>query len=305
VSGGGLNPIEANELRRTLRDTIADAAEKGNLNYGDMETLSAFNNLLKEKLNLIPDFKASNELYEEVARKIPGAIGGKGIKETVEIVNPITGQIKTIKTGTKPYSEKSFAQVQTDISKLINSIEAGGTSKKDQIAAFQLLEKNLNELKETKPEILKEFGLDPDKLLSTIKKEADIAEIGRGIFGIKQGGSEDIQKKLAQYASPSGFVYRTAGTVGKAEAAMGKAGESALIKTPVELSKALYSLPVKGVENLGKIMSGSSSNRIASIGKELADAAARNDIGAMQRVQFLILSDPKLKREISPLLGEE
>jgi len=301
VVKSGLNPVEANELRKKIRDALADAAEKGKLAFNDYEKISELNRVLKDKLNLIPDFKKSNEFYEEFARKVPATAGGRGIQETVEFVNPVTGEVKKIKTGISSFSEKTFSEVQKDIESLINKIYAGGVAKKDQVAAFQELEKNL---KGMDSETLKRYGINADELISTIKKEADISKIGAGIFGVES--QDSVKKQVGKVASPSGAVFRAAGLIGEAQAGISKAAAAtpSVVKKPLELSKALFNLPITGLESLGGKLASSPSKKLSDFGNYLVKNS-KTDADLKRKAMFLILQDPDLRDSIVPYLGED
>jgi hypothetical protein len=301
---GGISPSEANALRREIRDALADAAEKGKIGFKESESVSELLGALKTKLDTIPDFKQSNELYENVARKISGAAGGKGLSETVQIINPVTGEAKLIKTGIPSFSDKSFADVFKDFNSMVQKIKTGAASSDEKVAAFQQLERGLGELKQTHGESLKRFGLEPDKILSDIKRQADVSAISRGIHGIEQ--QEQVKSKLAGVASPSGGLFRVAGLVGEAEKgvqSLVKATPS-VIKTPVDLTRTLVAMPKEKILSLGQKLAASDSPRLRNLGNHLAEAAATNNSFAMSGVIFTLAQTESLRKDLVPFLEE-
>jgi len=301
---GGISPSEVNTLRREIRNALADAAEKGKIGFKESESVSELLSALKTKLDTIPDFKKSNELYENVARKITGAAGGKGLPETVQIINPVTGEAKLIKTGIPSFSDKSFADVFKDFKSMVEKLKTGATSSDEKVAAFQQLERGLNELKQTHGESLKRFGLEPDKILSDIKRQADVSAISRGIHGIEQ--QEQVKSKFANIASPSGALFRVAGLVGEAEKgvqSLVKATPS-VIKTPVDLTRTLVAMPKEKILSLGQKLAASDSPRLRNLGNHLAEAAATNNSFAMSGVIFTLAQTESLRKDLVPFLEE-
>lgn len=300
---GTLSPEEANEFRKILKNVVeTKRTEPGNA--ATVELAKRLDKTLLDSLkaNVKGYEKALNE-YDLYTAATMETILGKGAYARDVAIKDVgkeaIGPAPIIKSSEKFFSDisKGATALQREVKEIIEKLATPGLSSRDRIETITQLEKNLNALKEFKPELLKTAKIDPDALIQKIKKEADISAGYTSRFGYEpQSG---FFKQLAGFITPRGASLTGAAVVGKV---VGAAQRSA----PVRLASKVYSAAEPELRKISEaLMQNEATKRF---GQNLAASLDKPGGVARRAVLFSIMQSPDARKAISglyPGFGEE
>lgn len=279
LAAGTLSPKEANNLRRIIKEKLTTVTDDEN-----KETLRRIKDYLQEELNQIPGFLEANQNYTKFLRGTAETIFGKGTPAEV---------LETYLSQKANPEERLFK----DIESLIRKSQVPGTSGDTQRKTLINLQENLAKMEAEKPGFLKSIGFDPEKFISTIKKEGDISTIRQVMGGWEsQAGTP---KELAGFITPRATMYSIAEKAGRTAGAIKSSA-------PVKLASKVYSAAEPELRSISeKLMSDPATRRF---GESLA-ASLDNPSGVANRsILFSIMQSPEARKAIADLypgIGEE
>lgn len=282
LESDALSPKEANELRRLVKDKLFKVGEKADVETS--ETLGRFKDALQTKLNDIEGFAKANEDYTQFLRSTAETIFGKG--KPVEVLEGYLSEVA------KP-KEKLFTELQN----LLKRSQAPGSRGDAERMTLINLQENLAKMEAERPGYLKSIGFDPEKFLSTIKKEADVSTV-RQVLGGYEPQTGTI-KEMGGFITPRATMYSAAEKAGRL---VGAAKETA----PVRLASKVYSAAEPKLRKISDaLMQNEATKRF---GQNLASSLDKPGGVARRAVLFTILQSPEARKAISglyPEFGEE
>jgi hypothetical protein len=282
LESDALSPKEANDLRRLVKDKLFKIQDKADAETA--ETLSRFKDVLQNKLNDIEGFAKVNDDYTQFLRSTAETILGKG--KPIEAIESYFSEVG------KP-KEKLFSELQN----LVRRSQAPGSRGDVEAKTLINLQENLAKMESEKPGFLKSVGFDPEKFLSTIKKEADISTVGQVRRGYEpQSGAV---KELAGFITPRATLYSGAEYAGKVvSAAKGSA--------PVRLASKVYSAAEPELRRVSDRLLQNPTTK--QFGENLAKSIDAPGSVARRAVLFSIMQNPEARKAIADLypgVGEE
>ena len=282
LESDALSPKEANDLRRIIKDKIFKVGEKADVETS--ETLNRFKDSLQTKLNEIEGFAKANEDYTQFLRSTAETIFGKG--KPVEVLEGYLSEVA------KP-KEKLYTELQS----ILKRSQAPGSRGDTERMTLINLQENLAKMEAERPGYLKSIGFDPEKFLSTIKKEADISTV-RQVLGGYEPQTGTI-KEMGGFITPRATMYSAAEKAGRL---VGAAKSSA----PVRLASKVYSAAEPELRKMSDaLMQNAATKRL---GESLAGSLDKPGGVARRAVLFTILQSPAARQAISglyPGVGED
>lgn len=163
---GLLSPQEANALRKelnTILPKIADPEQAQIVKTG----IDSVKGVLD---NSVPGFSEASRNFAQFAEKGPEALLSKGFEP--EIADVFLGDLNK---GNLKISEK--------VRGLLNTIRGGGEQGLKNQGEFFAAMKQLEELAQENPELVKKLGIDPGKLTREFITKADEASVAKKVVG--------------------------------------------------------------------------------------------------------------------------
>jgi hypothetical protein len=273
LAEGTLSPKEANSLRGVIKEKLAAYADSSDIET--KETLRRIKDALQNELDEIPGFAEANQNYTEFLKSTAETIFGKGTPAEV---------LETYLSEKSKPTERLFK----DIESLIRKSQVPGTSGDTQRKTLINLQENLAKIEAEKPGFLKSVGFDPEKFISTIKKEGDVSTIRQVMGGWEsQAGTP---KEIAGFITPRATMYSVAEKTGRVVGAVKGS-------TPVKLASKVYSAAEPELRSLSeKLMSNPATRRF---GESLAGSLDKPGTAARRAALLSIMQQSAEARRIA------
>ena len=279
LSGGSLDPVEANELRKALRDESYNLAGSNPKGYSDLrDTSQLLNSELENSVG--SSFTEANKMFNKFLESAQETIVNKG--------------------KPKQYAQQSLSDLSKDKNKITNELsnivehaEKGTATGDDARKTLKALNDNLENFEKQYPGILKNIGVDPNRIQKQIKDTSMDYQLSSSMRG--QRADEGVK-----VSSPTSIVENMIGRAGYGVAraggrvARGITDTGSIVTKPVtstlKLGKDLYNA---GDDVMTQVVSMFRNNpKQQGIADSLEQAILTGDKVKKDAVIFSILQDP-------------